>query len=55
MSQIFEVFGYPVDDHSDEAQECRKAAWCPFSNCECDGGGNRYNKSSSLSAKINAY
>jgi hypothetical protein len=42
MSRLFEVFGYPLDDHSEEAQRSRKSAWCPFNDCECDGGGNRY-------------
>jgi len=42
MSKLFEVFGYPIDDNSKKAQQCRASAWCPFMDCECDGGGNRY-------------
>lgn len=42
MPKIFEIFGYPVDDTSPEATECRRAARCPFMGRECDGGGNRY-------------
>lgn len=41
MSQIFELFGYPLEDQSLEAQQCRRSAWCPFMGRECDGGGNR--------------
>jgi len=43
MSQIFELFGYPLEDQSLEAQQCRRSAWCPFMGRECDGGGNRPN------------
>lgn len=42
MSQIFELFGYPVDDQSPEAVKTRKDAQCPFMGADCDGGGNRY-------------
>jgi hypothetical protein len=41
VSQIFELFGYPLTDKSDKAQSSRRRAWCPFMNRECDGGGNR--------------
>lgn len=41
MSQIFELFGYPLEDQSLEAQQCRHNALCPFMGRECDGGGNR--------------
>jgi len=37
MSQIFELFGYPLEDQSLEAQQCRRSAWCPFMGRECDG------------------
>jgi hypothetical protein len=42
MSQIFEVFGYRLDDDSPEAKFHRSNAWCPFMNNLCDGGGNRW-------------
>ena len=42
MPRIFETFGYHIDDNSAEAELNRKAAWCPFMDCPCDGGGNRY-------------
>jgi hypothetical protein len=41
-AQLFEIFGYPVDDNSEEATTNRLAARCPFMNRDCDGGGNRY-------------
>ena len=49
MSKIFEIFGYPLTDSSNEAKECRKTAQCPFMGKECDGGGNRYLSSIDLS------
>lgn len=42
MPKIFEIFGYPIEDCSEEAQQNRMAARCPFMGCDCDGGGNRY-------------
>lgn len=42
MSKLFEIFGYPVSDTSEEAKRCRQAARCPFLSDGCDGGGNRY-------------
>lgn len=42
MPKIFEIFGYPIDDRSPEAQQNRMAARCPFMDRDCDGGGNRY-------------
>src|SRR6267154_5865536 len=42
MPQIFEIFGYPIADRSEEAQRNRLAAQCPFMARDCDGGGNRY-------------
>lgn len=42
MPKIFEIFGYKIDDNSQEANYHRKNAICPFMDCECDGGGNRY-------------
>lgn len=41
MPVIFELFGYPLSDHSLEAQQNRQRALCPFMGKECDGGGNR--------------
>jgi hypothetical protein len=42
VPQIFEIFGYPIDDRSEEAEQNRRAARCPFMGRDCDGGGNRY-------------
>ncbi|NUQ25497.1 MAG: hypothetical protein HUU34_16245 [Saprospiraceae bacterium] len=42
MPKIFELFGYPLNVNTVEAQICRKQAKCPFMGAECDGGGNRY-------------
>lgn len=42
MPKLFEIFGYRVDDRSQEAESNRQAARCPFMDCDCDGGGNRY-------------
>lgn len=42
MPKIFEIFGYRINDDSEEAKESREHARCPFMGCECDGGGNRY-------------
>jgi hypothetical protein len=42
MSTIFEVYGHRLNDTSEEAQRHRAAAWCPFLEARCDGGGNRY-------------
>lgn len=51
MPQIFEVFGYPITDLSEEAVKSRLQAHCPFMNRECDGGGNRH--ASKISLKDN--
>lgn len=40
--RIFEIFGYPIDDKSAEAEQVRQSAQCPFMARDCDGGGNRY-------------
>lgn len=42
MSKIFELFGYPINDHSPEAIKARQNAECPFMGTDCDGGGNRH-------------
>jgi len=42
MSKIFELFGYPLSDTSQEADSCRREARCPFMGSDCDGGGNRH-------------
>lgn len=42
MSQIFELFGFTLDDSSEHALYHRKTCTCPFTCKECDGGGNRY-------------
>lgn len=41
-SQIFELYGYPVDTWSDEAKSNLSECNCPFMDAECDGGGNRF-------------
>ncbi|MGB3558374.1 MAG: hypothetical protein WBA24_07495, partial [Geitlerinemataceae cyanobacterium] len=42
MPTIFEIFGFPVDDRSEEVEAIRKSRQCPFMGATCDGGGNRY-------------
>src|SRR5260370_2717671 len=42
MPQIFEIFSYPIADHSDAANGSRRQAKCAFMRRDCDGGGNRY-------------
>jgi hypothetical protein len=42
MPKLFEIFGYPISDDSEEATGNRLAARCPFMGRDCDGGGNRY-------------
>src|SRR2546422_461823 len=42
MPKIFEIFSYPVEDQSAEAQQARQTARCSFMAQDCDGGGNRY-------------
>ncbi len=50
MPKLFELFGYHVEDKSEEASLCRREAKCPFMNADCDGGGNRYASHLSLDA-----
>lgn len=42
MPTIYDLFGYPLDDRSERAENTRKARQCPFMGAVCDGGGNRY-------------
>lgn len=42
MPSIFELFGYHVNDWTPEALRARREARCPFTEAQCDGGGNRY-------------
>ena len=49
-SQIFELFGYPVDTWSPAAQANLATCNCPFMDAECDGGGNRFSSGVRLSA-----
>ena len=42
MPKIFELFGFPLNVDTPEAQQHRLSATCPFMGCDCDGGGNRY-------------
>ena len=48
MSKIFELLGYPLDSSSADVLESRRNARCPFTESECDGGGNRYSSALSL-------
>lgn len=50
MSKIFELYGYPLSDRSEEAENNRKQAMCPFMGATCDGGGNRYSSGIDLSS-----
>ena len=47
--QIFELFGYPVDVWTPEAEANLQKCNCPFMCTECDGGGNRFSSAISLS------
>ena len=42
MPTIYELFGFPVDDRSQQVEAIRKSRQCPFMGATCDGGGNRY-------------
>jgi hypothetical protein len=50
MPIIYEVFGFLPDDESDSAKESRYNALCPFTNSQCDGGGNRHQTKIKLEA-----
>lgn len=41
-SQIFELYGYPVDSWNSNSAANLSECKCPFMNAECDGGGNRF-------------
>ena len=47
-SQIFELFGYPVDSWNSRAAKNLVQCRCPFMAAECDGGGNRYSSGINL-------
>ena len=53
-SQIYELFGYPLADVSNEATAARKKCLCPFMGQTCDGGGNRYQSFPVLNEKTEA-
>lgn len=42
MPTIFDLFGFPIDDRSKQAETTRKSRQCPFMKDICDGGGNRF-------------
>lgn len=42
MPKFYEVYGRDVYDSSEDAVNERKAAYCPFIENTCDGGGNRH-------------
>jgi hypothetical protein len=46
--KIFELFGKPLSDQSQQATALRKTAECPYTNAACDGGGNRHQTTISL-------
>lgn len=48
-SQVFELFGYPVDNWDESAVANMRRCNCPFMDAECDGGGNRYTSGIDLS------
>ncbi len=48
-SQVFELFGYPVDNWNETSAANMRQCHCPFMDAECDGGGNRYISSIDLS------
>ena len=50
MPKIFELFGYPLTDHSKAAKTARKSAHCSFMGRPCDGGGNRYSSQLKLAS-----
>lgn len=50
-SRIYELFGYLASDRGEEATNCRRQCKCPFTNEECDGGGNRYQSFLTLSPR----
>lgn len=51
MSKIFELLGYPLDSSDATVLESRRNARCPFTESECDGGGNRYLSALSLEGR----
>ncbi|QYX32181.1 NotI family restriction endonuclease [Sphaerospermopsis torques-reginae] len=51
MPTIFELFGLPINDRSEEAEIIRKYRQCPFMGTDCDGGGNRYQTKIKLTEK----
>ena len=50
-SQIFELYGYPIDSWNKSAMDNLRICRCPFMNAECDGGGNRFSSSIALNNK----
>jgi len=42
MPKIYELFGFPIDDRTQEVEAIRRSRQCPFMGAICDGGGNRY-------------
>ena len=51
MSKIFELFGYRLNDTSEQAVHSRANALCPFMQTKCDGGGNRHLSNIDLTKK----
>ena len=49
MPKFYEVYGRDVYDQSEIAVAERKAAYCPFTENVCDGGGNRHQTKIKLS------
>lgn len=42
MPKFYEIFGNDVTDNSPNVVAHRRAAYCPFTESVCDGGGNRH-------------
>lgn len=42
MPTIYDLFGFHTNDRSPAVEASRKAKCCPFTDADCDGGGNRY-------------
>lgn len=53
-SQIYELFGFSLDDKGAEATKHRRQCLCPFMGQLCDGGGNRYQSFLHLDPKEDA-
>jgi len=55
MPTLFEIFGFSVDDRSQDVEVIRKSRQCPFMGATCDGGGNRYQTKIKLTSQATQY